>query len=565
MTYKSIIQARVPKLSSAMRTYGKYSKAQNIGPKILVETDFTDDIFSDSEGLTGDEKDDFDNTHQTSPDVSKDISSRASSIEFDSFKVLDGLDGKATKKRRITTLRKFTDEGSVDDGKGYEFQTTLKNVHKIISSLKTPDEVMEAYRKNMSEVSTTVASTHSRIKYGRSRTMLRNLEDEDAGEYVPSNAPDEPELHTGGNNTNSNLTSVIHINQLRNLGEALRFEDDLDFLKSFPSDKNVIFSKLLSFAIEIKSNNALLGFVKRYKVRQLWDWAFRIFDSADVPLCYFQLWLANTFPLDESDARWIPIKNLILICSYINEVQPPVCASKFISMNFKDFIRIEKYTNPKQLALEIWENFVSLDGTEKDNRILELLDEPNGQVLTILEKNVTSTSDPKFLMQCYTKLYKHVNDFINGSQFIKVLIKMTNNICFLESIRSNEKYNLIQLCLCTVIKEYPLVNEEDHIQDIIILQLGLVLNMITKVQMQYKKELVHNIRTMLPEMQDGTFLSELLQLVFVFLVISNELKLNHHELQSLRVSVGHLRDVSKDKNISIYEKATLGHNLLADI
>ncbi|QEU61941.1 Rad61 [Kluyveromyces lactis] len=575
------------------RVYGHYGKFQALAKRHLNRKD---NELSDEDNFTSTDEEetslstDLDRTHETSPmaPVREEYASSSHKyesfenrdskiIEADPFDILDGMVSTSMKKKRkVTRLHKRVSvdnddmkdaEEAVDnDSEMHEFQNTIDSISSMISSLKDSDDVISTYSqvKCLKVVSTSAAS---QVRYGRTRTLLKKefQSDEELQEEA-SNVDEDDENNEGiledqHHNTSFNdSNSVIHVNQLKTLGEGLKFEDDLDFLQFTTNDENLFVVKLISCCLLLLNNTELTSYTQKYKGNEVWNWFLQQINPENNVMSYLQLWIANLVPLPRSSPQWQQLSPLLMTCSSLTENPKLIQGSKITKLNYTDFIQRAE-TNPQDLTFTLWEFHLDPNNNEF-SKLIESLNNPTPRLFDLVEQHLDKFITEEMMSNLYPKMLRHLSSYIEDISIIKIMVKLTNHAFFLSLLSPLEKVKIVRACLSYIIKVREKVESEQDTDDIVILQLGLVLNIVAKDTIKIENSITEQIQDMIGQSKSESFLKQLLALVFVLHANTTEWNHDLSTTASITKLLKNLSNDMKDTNETIYNNVQTALTIL---
>ncbi|CDO92308.1 unnamed protein product [Kluyveromyces dobzhanskii CBS 2104] len=588
------------------RVYGNFGKFHAIARRHLDNAEVLssdEDIFtsSDDEGINSSKE--LDRTHDTSPaapekenDSSLEYAATAKQIsetvKTDPFDILDELpsnkgSGSTRKKRKVTRLPKRiaddcdeTHEGSrPEEGRDiasssevHEFQTTIDSLSSMISSLKDSEDVISSYSQ-VKSVQTTTAAATTQVRYGRTRTLLKkeshDEKEEDKG--TDNDDDDDDDDDDEGQATNqlscdssfNDPNPVIHVNQLKTLGEGLKYEDDLEFLQYITTDEKLFTVKLLSCSLQLSSSAGLTNYIKKYKTEEVWQWVLQNIYPHNEVVSYLQLCIAHTIPMPPGAPQWKQLSPIMMRCSSLKDVPELKEGSKITKLNYTDFVQLAEQ-NPQELSFTLWKSFSYPDRNEFVN-LIGLLHDPTPQLFDLIEQYLETFITEAVMTAMLPNILSNVATYIDDVNVIKIMVKLTNRAFFLNLLSLAEKTEVVDCCLSYVIKVSKCQTQKHEFDDIIILQLGLVLNIVANNNVESQESVIDEIRTLIETSHLKGFLDGLLALVFVLLTKTAKCNLSSSLKASITDLLNCLSTDMKETNETIYNNAQTALKMLKSV
>lgn len=113
--------------------------------------------------------------------------------------------------------------------------------------------------------------------------------------------------------------------------------------------------------------------------------------------------------------------------------------------------------------------------------------------------------------------------------------------------------------------EINLERENKNDADNIILQLGLLLNLINQKNTQIDRAIVMNLKTLVINLQHNSFLTRLLRLIFVLTLRLMNVELTQDDIKPIIDSLNELLVEMKDTNSTIYKNTQVGLSILSNL
>lgn len=578
-----------------MRVYGHRSKFQALAKKYLSRRNddansTSDDSFTSSEDEAESSSTTFDRTHETSPLVPKQIDQQHgnSATSLDPFDILDEIPIKSdvsksrTKQRKVTRILKpviycnseldITNQEPAGEANEYqhEFQTTIDSISSMISSLKDSNEVISSY--SLIETAPKNSSgSGEQIRYGRTRTLRQSetdAQDEEVAETnnVKVNTKKQKTITSSSNlRDDGDDNAVIHVNQLKALGEGLKYEDELDFLRIEAKDEGRFVATLINCCLQLMNNEELVLYVSKYKADELWDWFLQNSSLENTVMCFLQSWIAHRVPLSRNSPQWQTVSEFARVCVSLQSVPELTKGSKITKLNFRDLTRrIE--SSPKDIALALWEQNITPNSNDFIT-LIELLVEPSSQLLGVLEKYLNENITEEVMVLMHSQIMNLVTDFIENINLIKILIKLTNHIFFLNLLSMKERVLIIENCLSYMIQAYNAGTlSKQSFTDTLILQLGVVLNIVAHSKVELCPSIAKEVWVIIENWGDGDkFLLQLLALVFVLYVRHNYSDWTETKKESINKNLQDLSQNIQNTNKTIYNNVQVAFDILSNI
>lgn len=524
------------------------------------------------------------NVHETIPGNStddglpmtsdlKENSSFASSVDsnFAHLKAFDFLDNaqKPQKRRRINQEGRFEDrQDEEDSGENRNpLNSTIDDLDKFLSSLKSGDEMLlqDTFKKELqkSVENSTVKDNTGKLTYGRSRTMLISKDDEEGLE-----AEDEDPKSTKLDDEKKDGSQTFHINELKNMGDMLQYQADLELLlEGSPSrmSRFQFVSHLLNIALAMNGDPEFCRYIKKKQTIEMWNRIFSQFDLNDAVLLLIQGFLAIKFQLPSEELPEFFDEFVLALYKFTKLPENGISGNKIAQLNYADFLHNTQNRTGKEYALKLCVQYpaVLLSYSPLVNQIVHDL-EGNASLplgfFSAIEQLVSSEKilqDDSLVSMIANKLVDLLPIYCENDHLIKSLILVTN-----EKIAERES-EIFQLSMKFVLDHLPPLGSVD----VLILHLGLCLNVISgdtaKLHVENTLWLqAQNQFQKLKSNNDYSFLLNLFYLNFAYMTVLLDKRLSTKAKTDLTSQLELFAQDSQHYNESIPEKIRYIRNKL---
>ncbi|CAI4056327.1 hypothetical protein SUVZ_02G1460 [Saccharomyces uvarum] len=505
--------------------------------------------------------------------------------KLSAFDFLDCSKTSKRKKRRTYQRHDTSIESSIElneqDEDGVMTQNESESAKQIYNDInefilnlpRADDDVFNKMFENElkeDNVEEEDMSTLKNRKYGKSRTILinKNKDDETAEEEDDDQRANMVSKNNGdsGNIEKEGLTSTNHYNELKNMGDTIKYQDDIEFFlsnsKNDDTDKGSIndyFKKLLNLSLMIINDDGFFQYAKRYFKKEVIRLTFSRVELDFAELLLLQGYLLNKiseshcdFPFNFEDFSIELSRNTSKI-SKISKRNKHM--NKLSSLNFEDFLHKTHFKTGLFYSLSLWSMHAkfSIDIIKRISTIAsdrDLFNHDIKKLLPLLERIVSDSKfDDTFIKQpdlldgVVSNLKNKFKDMVDNDSIIKVLILLTNIEGYDHSLKEDmdtiyqDSMNTILNGIC------PLIDAK---VDIILLHLGLCLNICggKSFCLKVDDELWHNMKATFVKMilDDSEVENRLTQGLFYlnFAFVVNQQKeddLNSEDLNKLLVEL----------------------------
>ncbi|AET40434.1 Rad61p Ecym_6029 [Eremothecium cymbalariae DBVPG len=558
-----------------MKVYGRFRKYTAVLDSLKDERKEDNSFSSDDENgykVVSDDTTTVNATQETIPEITENIITVNKRSSADTS-VKDGCVWKFLEKPGVTKVkrRRVLREECVNDPTDTVFSKAVNTVQDIISSLKPAEEVIRGLEPKMT-VERCQCADSSKISYGRTRTMLMKTEQasEDEGNIVEENS-----LEDEGDDP-SGIMESQHFNQLRNMGEWVKYQDDLDIVINY--EYNSVGDKraaLLSLCLDMINNEKLSQYIVRYRHHEFWKWCFEFTDPNQKVLSFLQCFIVDTIPLKNDDSFWRMISLEEFILPLVTEESLPkqIAGSRLVKLNYKDFMKVFPHRSLGNLVLKIWNRHTDSIGTSEISipvfsALLPTTDiEDTTTILCLIEKNIPASHSPdtrykKQYQSLFNLLMSLRNNVLDKEAILKCFIKLTNH-CHLLEMKKDSLTILFQdsVTLLHKLKKSFLSTDEDPMINMLILHLGLCLNVITEVpltigttQLDSLTKIFNTIYKNENIKQELSFIHDLFLLVFAYSIHEYKMVIGGCELAYLKTQLSVFASDVESYNNSIYER-----------
>ncbi|CAI4327169.1 BAK_1a_G0008710.mRNA.1.CDS.1 [Saccharomyces cerevisiae] len=532
--------------------------------------------------------------------------------KLSAFNFLNG--SKASKRKRRRTYQKHdanitsSIEPDVQDEDSITMHNEFESIRKIYNDinefiLKLPradDDILNKMLENEMKMDDAVENNSIRTskdkKYGKFRTILinKNKENEIMGEEVDQKA-NTLSLNNADNSNaeKEGLTSTNHYNELKNMGDTIKYQDDIEFLLSNSKSNdnttvpiNEYFKKLLNLSLMIINDEEFFQYAKRYFKKEIIKLSFAQFRSDFPELILLQGYLLHK--VSESQSDFPPSFDNFSIELSKDDGKIRTKKNKHINklshLNFEDFLRKTQFKTGLYYSLSLWEMHgnLSLDIIKRISILASNKDLFSRHVKTfipLLEKLITASEfchmyieQPEMFDSLISNLNNQFKDMLDDDSLIKILILLTNMEVHNYTLWK-EADMIFQSSMNTILESiHPLTDAK---VDNILLHLGLCLNICSRENSRLKLDgkLWYDMRTIFVKMiRDGSdtenrLVQGLFYLNFSFLIKQRKenSNLDPGELNLLLVELEAFKSETSQFNEGISNKIEIALNYLKSI
>ncbi|CAY78522.1 Rad61p [Saccharomyces cerevisiae EC1118] len=532
--------------------------------------------------------------------------------KLSAFNFLDG--SKASKRKRRRTYQKHdanitsSIEPDVQDEDSITMHNEFESIRKIYNDinefiLKLPradDDILNKMLENEMKMDDSIENNSIRTskdkKYGKFRTILinKNKENEIMGEEVDQKA-NTLSLNNADNSNaeKEGLTSTNHYNELKNMGDTIKYQDDIEFLLSNSKSNdnttvpiNEYFKKLLNLSLMIINDEEFFQYAKRYFKKEIIKLSFAQFRSDFPELILLQGYLLHK--VSESQSDFPPSFDNFSIELSKDDGKIRTKKNKHIKklshLNFEDFLRKTQFKTGLYYSLSLWEMHgnLSLDIIKRISILASNKDLFSRHVKTfipLLEKLITASEfchmyieQPEMFDSLISNLNNQFKDMLDDDSLIKILILLTNMEVHNYTLWK-EADMIFQSSMNTILESiHPLTDAK---VDNILLHLGLCLNICSRENSRLKLDgkLWYDMKTIFVKMiRDGSdtenrLVQGLFYLNFSFLIKQRKenSNLDPGELNLLLVELEAFKSETSQFNEGISNKIEIALNYLKSI
>ncbi|CAD6609675.1 BAH_G0008580.mRNA.1.CDS.1 [Saccharomyces cerevisiae] len=532
--------------------------------------------------------------------------------KLSAFNFLDG--SKASKRKRRRTYQKHdanitsSIEPDVQDEDSITMHNEFESIKKIYNDinefiLKLPradDDILNKMLENEMKMDDAVENNSIRTskdkKYGKFRTILinKNKENEIMGEEVDQKA-NTLSLNNADNSNaeKEGLTSTNHYNELKNMGDTIKYQDDIEFLLSNSKSNdnttvpiNEYFKKLLNLSLMIINDEEFFQYAKRYFKKEIIKLSFAQFRSDFPELILLQGYLLHKVSESQSDFP-SSFDNFSIELSKDDgkmRTKKNKHINKLSHLNFEDFLRKTQFKTGLYYSLSLWEMHgnLSLDIIKSISILASNKDLFSRHVKTfipLLEKLITDSEfchmyieQPEMFDSVISNLNNQFKDMLDDDSLIKILILLTNMEVHNYTLWK-EADMIFQSSMNTILESiHPLTDAK---VDNILLHLGLCLNICSRENSRLKVDgkLWYDMRTIFVKMiregsdTENRLVQGLFYLNFSFLIKQRKenSNLDPGELNSLLVELEAFKSETSQFNEGISNKIEIALNYLKSI
>ena len=512
------------------------------------------------------------------------ISSVPSSVQGthneDKFKAFDFLDSNTNTKKRRTNYRRNNSEVCDIPATGFPsipIDRTVSDLNAFLSSLQPAngeDDLQEHSRELRKSVQESKSKVRGRVMYDRSRTMLYNKEEEENAIEEGEEKEDTTEISE--EDPSSADGSTHHYNELKNMGESLKYQDDLGFLtEKSPSklDTDSFTSRLLNLALTLKQDEDFLLYVDKHCAIDVCSWSLAK-KALDHPVTtMLQAFLLAKIDLPQESLPFLSEKLIVALLSA--DKVPPKSAlhSKMTRLNFIDFLKRTDHTTGQVYALELCLKYRNILKSEDiSRRVIRLIEEnknPQLRVLLhpladcILTQDTTILQDFTQGSSLLSNLVAALPQECNDEFLIKSLILLSNEHKIITQASKDDKTKIMN-CSLDFVLDNVRAEKSDNL-DMVILHLGLILNLVDACDWQIDASRLELARDMLyKNMNTGNteFMVFMLSLALTHLLHRSGVLLPRDEKNLLTKILKPFDSEAKNCNESIRIKVTTALNYL---
>ena len=532
--------------------------------------------------------------------------------KLSAFNFLDG--SKASKRKRRRTYQKHdanitsSIEPDVQDEDSITMHNEFESIRKIYNDinefiLKLPradDDILNKMLENEMNMDDAIENNSIRTskdkKYGKFRTILinKNKENEIMGEEVDQKA-NTLSLNNADNSNaeKEGLTSTNLYNELKNMGDTIKYQDDIEFLLSNSKSNdnttvpiNEYFKKLLNLSLMIINDEEFFQYAKRYFKKEIIKLSFAQFKSDFPELILLQGYLLHK--VSESQSDFPPSFDNFSIELSKDDGKIRTKKNKHIKklshLNFEDFLRKTQFKTGLYYSLSLWEMHgnLSLDIIKRISILASNKDLFSRHVKTfipLLEKLITASEfchmyieQPEMFDSLISNLNNQFKDMLDDDSLTKILILLTNMEVHNYTLWK-EADMVFQSSMNTILESiHPLTDAK---VDNILLHLGLCLNICSRENSRLKLDgkLWYDMKTIFVKMiRDGSdtenrLVQGLFYLNFSFLIKQRKenSNLDPGELNLLLVELEAFKSETSQFNEGISNKIEIALNYLKSI
>lgn len=437
------------------------------------------------------------------------------SKKLDFFSFLE--DTPVPKRRKTHSFRKESAKNNEDSSDDYEsninsesFRSTIDGINELLSSIKGAEKG-ELVLTDKLQDNNNVEQHEAAGTYGSTRTMLCREEDESIqgsaseNEEYQGKGEGEPQMREKDDG------ATHHFNQLKVMGESLKFEDELEFLMS-DADKNIqsFTSRLLTLSLDILNNDELRAYIMKYQHKDVWNWCFKVSDPHNAVLLYIQAVIATIIPLDDRQNLWyrLDIDDFILPLTSQKIVIENIEGTKFMQLNYRDLLAKTERRTGLYYALTLWPKCQKPDRELSEiqySTIINLLKnqtERMDMLLEVVEVIIPNEFPMKLSKRCidlFNILSQMLEQLTENETLIKSLIKLTNNRTIISSLPTKQRVDLLKRSLSYIANAASVFESQSSSRDsgLAILHLGLALNLILDLKdasLQIHYDVLHELK-----------------------------------------------------------------------
>ncbi|QLL34473.1 hypothetical protein HG536_0G03350 [Torulaspora globosa] len=524
-----------------VRVYGKRSRSwtydsSQYGDESMVELSDDGEIEEIKQPVTANEPDNITLSRQDESNDADEESLRISSStvsfirdtcnatstsvamddDISPLKAFDFLQGRSAVKKRKTNYKKVSvgecEDPEAPNGSESSIDKTVDRLNQFLASLQpanAEDQIKDQFERELKKsVEEDYSCSFDKVMYDRSRTILFN-EDEDGIEVQEPDQQTEvaAEIPKTGRKAGKHLTH--HYKELKNIGEVVKYQDELQFLTDeSPSKINIetFISRFLGLAMAIEQDEEFLEYINRHAANEICRWCFSKELNRHPVVTLLQSFLLTKvrLPPEYPPSDFEHLVVLSLGCD-----EPPSIHSltgKLRRMNLTDFLNKTGKKSAQDYSLQLCLNYPDqLLSQEVTRRILDIaiqrdLDQESSSVLFPLVEHILSSGSP---------VVGDTSSILLGSlicalpkqccneDLVKSLIMLSNENKVLTEAPVEQKQKLMHCSLGFILRHiHPIA---DSTADLVILYLGLLLNMLDVCDARlFEKQQLDHARKLLP-------------------------------------------------------------------
>ncbi|SCU78772.1 LANO_0A03950g1_1 [Lachancea nothofagi CBS 11611] len=482
-----------------MKTYGKHGRSRSIvTTQELNSQDFSDDehhwdtFTSDgpSELITPKTSID-DSTADTVPKRLTTNFDKGSTVDLEIFGFLEDPPLKRRRRTRQSKAKADNEDTDCDTADTFfssqaerSFQSTIDDANSMLSKIGGDQQSEKTewipFSQNSTSASNNESDLVSRVTYGNTRTIFQCNDEKETLSDSAESAQDAPECGQ----------STQHFNHLKSMGETLRYQDDLEFMLQSELDMTTSakLSRMLSVALNLLNNPGLLQYVVKHCQKEVWRWSLDMSNSKDPVLLQLCAFVLDIVALGTENSLWgfLDFNSFILPLIQFDYISSKVHGNDHTKACYREFLDLTGSKPGAFYGFKLWNS--SFDHQEllehtTFQEITQLLKDDSvctSQVLEIAEKALCKkVSGPICFLELFEVLCSLFSSYKENDCFIKVLVKVTNDITQVSGIAACEAAKILQRSLSFIFEHssFLLYDTKDELMDVLILHLGLCLNL----------------------------------------------------------------------------------------
>ena len=356
------------------------------------------------------------------------------------------------------------------------------------------------------------ASASGRV-YDKRRTLLidrkgeEDMEDtilEEYNEALEDEKREEEKLENSLSPDEHKLTQgrLYHYNELRNMGQTLSYQEDLDFLMSSVSPNGNIedfMSSLLDFSSAIDTNEPFKCYLLKNHSLEICQKCLMRIDLDSLPLLLVQSHILDTFLPQAGDNALNKLPNnisavLLSVSRNLETIDTLPKGNKILRLNYKDFVQRCGKKPGAYYAFNIWHKcFDYFSVSDRCKFFKSSLDAINNSMpynvqekllefveLVLLDKQCAIEVWNESLMPLLRRLLVLFPQHTEDEHLVKCLILLTNKPDIVGSIGAplqNSTVGTLIRSICTLFSKQPKSGRDI---DVLLLHLGLTLNILSE-------------------------------------------------------------------------------------
>ncbi|CEP61217.1 Rad61p LALA0_S02e09384g [Lachancea lanzarotensis] len=420
--------------------------------------------------------------------------------------LLDFLDQPVLKKRKKTlhpkpyAIYEDADEPDCEVSQTFlssqaekSFQSTIDEANTMLSQLG--ESQMDPTKENAfaaleepSEV-WTATDLASKKLYGKTRTIVQNANDDDIDDDIGivEALPESERTYLDDEIDGSQSQSTQHFNHLRDMGEALKYQDELEFFlhENSKTNSDTKIASLLGLALNMLNDTKMLDYAVKQSQLEIWEWCTGLCANSNdliLHVCSFILNAVAVNPKNIASGQ-INFHELVLpLLKQLSVVSTDACTDH-VKNNYEEFLKLTDRKPGLFYGLKLWnlclDKSKSTDDYNASDTILQALKNSQSyasDAFVIALKVLTkSTMHQKSRSEWLKALTPFCCSQATNQDLVKVLVRLTNDafeICdgMADVLHCSLAFTLTNSALL-------LQHGQGDLIEVFVLHLGLCLNL----------------------------------------------------------------------------------------